>query len=100
VLGLIIIANVLVAGETESVDDEVDEANACNPFSLRIVGMVSVAILAWGLTVEALGLVPATFALVAFSAAAEKGFRLVSIVVLALAISVVGYLIFIVGLGL
>lgn len=66
--------------------------------SLRVVGVVIVAVASFALTVRPLGLVPAAFLLVVIAGFADPRSRLKMILPLALGLSVLSWLIFLVGL--
>jgi CHASE2 domain-containing sensor protein len=65
---------------------------------LRPLAAVSAGILAWALMAERLGLIPATFALVAISALAEERVRPIVVMLLAAGLCVIGVLLFVRGL--
>ena len=70
------------------------------PFPFRPMVMVSLGIMAFACLVETLGLVAATVALVAVSSLAESPLRPVTTLIIAVAMSIIGVLVFIKGLGL
>lgn len=61
---------------------------------------ICASVLAFALTVERFGLVPATFALTILAAFAEPGFRPLRLVLLGLGLSGIGVLVFTQGLGI
>jgi len=67
---------------------------------LRPVVLILAAITVWALTIEHLGLVPSTFALVVIAAAASPGFRLIRALMTAAVATVFAWLVFIAGLGM
>ncbi|WEX09035.1 tripartite tricarboxylate transporter TctB family protein [Chelativorans sp. AA-79] len=67
---------------------------------LRVFGSVFGSILAWGALVEPFGLVPATVALVAIAAFAHPSPNLQRVAITALALPILGWALFIEGLGL
>jgi len=70
------------------------------PFALRAIVAVPCAILVFSLVVDRFGLVPATFALTLVAVLAEKPFKLRRTLMLAAGLSLISWLIFIVGLNM
>jgi hypothetical protein len=70
------------------------------PFALRAIVAVPCAILVFSLVVDRFGLVPATFALTLVAVLAEKPFKLRRTLMLAASLSLISWLIFIVGLNM
>lgn len=68
------------------------------PFTPRSLVAVAAAITIFGLLINRVGLIPATFALVFVAAFAERRFRLRRTVLLGVALGVLSWLIFTVGL--
>lgn len=67
-------------------------------FELRPLIFVGVAMLAWVALIDDYGILPATTALILISGLARSPFRPVSLLVLAVSMSILGWLIFVVGL--
>jgi hypothetical protein len=67
-------------------------------FEPRPLIFVSVAMLAWVALIDDFGILPATLALILISGLAKSPFRPVSLTVLAVSMSILGWLIFVVGL--
>ncbi len=76
------------------------ESEAVPPLNLRVIACVLASITAFGLLIGTAGLVPAIMACVILSRLAEPGSRTVPLVVLGLALSLLCWLVFVVGLGL
>ena len=64
-------------------------------FKLRPVLFVCLAILVWTMTVESLGIIPSTIALVGISSLSRSPFRPLSLLVLAAGLCLLGYFVFI-----
>jgi len=73
---------------------------ALPPFPLRPIVMVLLGVIAFGLTIRILGLIPAIFVTVVIASFADRQLRLPGALVLATGLSALCWLIFIVGLGL
>lgn len=69
-------------------------------FRWRPLIFVSLAVIVWCALIDSAGLLPATFGLILVSALAKPPFRAVALTILAGAICLAGYLIFIAGLGM
>lgn len=68
--------------------------------SIRPVLIVSAAIISWSLAIERFGFFPATFLLIFMSSFAEAKPNYVRVTLLATALTLSGYLIFVTGFGL
>ncbi len=68
------------------------------PFKPRALAAIMVSVLVFSQLIERVGLAPGTVALVIIAAAAESPYRLKRTIVLAVALAVIAWLIFIVGL--
>lgn len=77
------------------------EAPQSDPVRVKLgpVFMVTPGVVVWALLIEKAGLLVATAALVGFFTIAEERLNLKRAVVLALALTLVGYLVFILGFG-
>lgn len=62
--------------------------------------IVAAAIICWSLTIESFGFAPATFLLIFVSSFAEDKPNYIRVLVLATALTLIGYLIFVTGFGL
>lgn len=82
------------------IESRLGKGSAIRSFPARGIFSISVAILAFAFLIERVGLAPAVFAAVFFSALAEREFRIKRVFVLAIALAAVCSLIFTVLLGL
>lgn len=67
-------------------------------FKLRPVIFISVAIFVWARLIDAVGLIPATFALILLAGLAKPPFRPVSLIISAALLCAAGYVVFMWGL--